>query len=355
MIVYVLSAVSSIGFSCLAARSVRTSSLHGLDHTRRNLLFAFCALLSFLPLCLVSALRYGIAFDYFYTYVPEYYQIMFGHKVHSEFGFVLLNKLVYLLFDNVDWLFVLTSVIFLVFVFKTIYSRSVNIPLSLFLLLGTRMYYSSFGQIRQYMVIAAFLFATKYIEEKKLLKYAAIIAASACIHTLALAYLPVYFFCRIKMSRKAYLLSAFAALSAYELIKSGYLFFAGYFYGGYITAKYGISNTSSMMIVLTAIVFVLGVVYYKSLAQTVFNTVLLNLQWLAMIVAVTSVGLNESYRVLALFMYSSILLVPQIIKAETKKNRRAMLTVFIVLIFSFAAVYYIFTAGLLPYRTIFMF
>jgi uncharacterized membrane protein YhaH (DUF805 family) len=184
-------------------------------------------------------------------------------------------------------------------------------------------------------------------------KYLIIILLASTIHTLALAYIPLYFLCRLKLSRKAYLISAAAAVVATAIIQALYRFFAALFYSYYISENYGVGNVSSIMIALTGLVFVMAVLYYKRLPDTRYCRILLNLQWIAMVVAVTSVGISESYRILALFMYSSILLVPLILQAERNKYIRFTLTCTVFAVFSAATIYYIFTTGMIPYKTIF--
>lgn len=356
MAVYILSGLYAVFFAWMSGknspRAIR--ALSGRVSPCQKFSFAFFALLSFLPLFCVSAFRYGIAFDYLYTYVPGYDAVAAGRKTYFEIGFVLLNRFVQAVFQNVDWLFILTSLLFVGLVFAVVYRRSVNIPLSVFLLLGTRMYYLSFGQIRQYLVIAVFLVSLKYIEQRKPVKYAALILAASCMHTLALAYLPAYFLCRRRLSRKAYLLTGLSCFAAAPLLYTAYLFFAEKFYSNYVTNASASNPYSEAMIALTLFTFLLTVYYYRRIPPGKYDTILVNLQLIAAVVSVTTIGMVESYRLLALFMYSSVLLIPVLVRAEENRFMRALLLGTVIAVFSASALLCILKNGyLLPYKTIF--
>ena len=355
MSVYIISSLSSLAFSTLAVwnrpSAAVTSKRIGSYSRISYRLFAF---LSFCPLLIVSAIRYRITYDYFYTYVPLYYKVISGQQVHSEFGFNFLIRVVNAVFHNVDWLFVVTSLMFLGFMFAAIYRDSVNVPLTIFLMIGSGLYYSSFGQIRQYIVIALFLFCLRFIRERRLFIYMGLILLAATFHKLALAYLPVYFFCRWKLKRKTYVLSAVAMCAASAAVQAVYLFFAEKFYSFYVATGFGIDHTSGTMMLLTALGFVLTVIYYNRLPATDESTILINLQWISAVVAVTAIGIPESYRILALFLYSSIFLLPLVLQTEQNKLIRWTLTACIVALYAVSALRYLTPEGhMLPFRTVF--
>ena len=123
--------------------------------------------LSFTSLFIFSAIRYNVYTDYLYTYVPEYHKIAAGAtNTHYEFLFYMFNLLIYHVFNNVDWLFIITSFIIMFFTGKALKEKSPIIPLSIFIMIGSRMYFYSFDQIRQYITIAIFLYNIKNIVNK---------------------------------------------------------------------------------------------------------------------------------------------------------------------------------------------
>lgn len=356
MSVYIISSLSSICFSWLTMKN-RVICLETQEDAavscKRVSYFIF-ATFSFIPLFFVSALRYGISFDYQYTYVPVYHKIASGDNTHCEIGYVILNKIVQFAFNNVDWIFIITSFIFLILVFHVILNRSINIPFSVFLLIGTRLYFSSFGQIRQYIVIAIFLYSLKYIEQNKFLKFLVVTLIAASFHTLALAYIPVFFICKIKVTRNIYMISAFVLCMAGPLIRILYNLIARTFYSNYFSSHYGTDHISEIMIFLTLFTFFLTIFYYNRIPDTKYNAILIKIQWIAAVLSVTTIGISESYRILALFMYSSILLIPQIIAVVGNRYFRFLLQFTIVIIFSLATFHFLMTNGyMLPYQTIF--
>ena len=84
--------------------------------------------LSFLVYFIPAAVRYGIGQDYFYTYAPTFRWIANGDinlETHSlirynEWGFTVLNKAIAFFTSDYQWLFVITALISLVLVYKSI-------------------------------------------------------------------------------------------------------------------------------------------------------------------------------------------------------------------------------------------
>lgn len=361
MAVYISVTLLSILFAFLASktqllRTGKTMSSQYIISTEKNTKIGlyFLAALSFLPLFLVSAFRYGISFDYNYTYVPYYNRIANGYSAYYEPGFLFLNRFVNTVFHNVDWLFIITSFIFLLFCYLAIYQQSNEIAFSIFLLVCSRMYFFSFGQIREYIVIAIFLYSLKFIERKKPIPYFVLICLAATIHKTAFVYIPIYFFVDRRIPRKAYItVAAIAPLLGFAT-KPIYLFFANRYYPNYVAANYGLDHDSIAMILYTFIVLLLSIIFYSRIESSKKNTVLLNLQLICWIVCVTTTGIWESYRLVALFLYSSILLIPEIILADQGKTSHALIKLFFIIMPIVYVIPFI-TYGnyFIPYRSIF--
>ena len=94
----------------------------------RNRFFLY---LSALPLFLISALRFGIGTDYFYTYYPGFRVIANGGHMHFELLFHWLVKFIAIFTHDPQWLFVVTSFLFIFIVYNNIYRISKNIPMAL--------------------------------------------------------------------------------------------------------------------------------------------------------------------------------------------------------------------------------
>lgn len=315
--------------------------------------------LSFFVLFLFSAIRYGVYNDYLYTYVPEYNRISQGISAsHYEPLFFLLNIFVYKVFDNVDWLFIITSFIFIYFIAKTLKENSVCIPLSIFLIIFGRMYFYSFDQIRQYIVIAIFLYNIKNIAEKNFKNFLFLTLISGFIHKLSFIYLPLYFLNKLNLSKKKYILILIIILLMSPIYVTLITMIAQYFYPDYFNYSSYITgtriNNSMVLIVLSAINIILSILYYKKINMDDYNKVLLNIQLVLLFIMIGTWNLFDSYRIVALLVYTSILLIPKIIISEKNKKIKLLLLIFIFVVYFVSGYTFLRNVSITyPYKTIF--
>lgn len=148
----------------------------------RNRFFLY---LSALPLFLISALRFGIGTDYFYTYAPGYNVIASGGHMHFELLFHWLVKIITMFTSNYQWLFVVTSFLFIFIVYNTLYRVSKNIPMALVIFFLSYVYFISLNNIRQALASAFILIAIRCLIEDKVWKYIFFCIVAGLIHQVA--------------------------------------------------------------------------------------------------------------------------------------------------------------------------
>lgn len=348
MYIYIIVILATLFFTYIAQKN-KTK-----ENEIKKLSYYISITISFFILFLFLGLRYKVGFDYSYTYVPQYYNIIRGKNTHFEFLFVCLNKFVYFFFDNVDWVFIISAFITVFIVYNIICKRINNIVLGVFLYIGTRMYLYSFTQVRQYIAIAIFLFAIKYIVEKKMFRYFFWILIASLIHKTAILYLPVYFVRNINLSHRKYIMIAVVAIFCAPIVNILYNYVGNYLYGWYISNEIGLGNSSIVMGIINLFVIILSILFYNKVNTSVENRILLNIQLIAWVAFVTTQSLNESYRIVALFMYTSILLIPKIYETIKYKNNKRVVMLMIIILFSLCIYVYLENdASMIPYRTIF--
>ncbi|WP_322387298.1 EpsG family protein [Clostridium perfringens] len=156
---------------------------------KKNILVAYI----FMTLSLLSGLRYGVGTDYF-GYRKIFLKINENNiESNRDWGYYLLNKLVINFSKNPQAIFLVTSFIINFFIIYTIYKYSKLFEVSIFLYISTYMYFSSFNGIRQWIAASILFFGTKYLLERKFLKYFIIVFIASTFHQTALIMLPVYF------------------------------------------------------------------------------------------------------------------------------------------------------------------
>ncbi|MDD4601006.1 MAG: EpsG family protein [Negativicutes bacterium] len=146
--------------------------------------FYFFAL-AFFPLFLLSSFRNGLGTDY-YHYAnafkyPELFNsdVMGGMDVLFKSLFVTLPRLI--THDEIIF-FLLTSFVINFFFLKSIFKYSPIISLSI-LIYVLQFYFISYNVVRQFVVIALFLyFNVKYLNDKKFVSYYILVLILAQIH-----------------------------------------------------------------------------------------------------------------------------------------------------------------------------
>ena len=331
---------------------------HISDKQKNKRLSNFVLFISFFTLFIFSALRYDVYNDYLYTYVPGYYDIINGIDTHFELLFVLINKFVYYIFNNVDWLFIITSYIYIFFIGKTLKEKSLNIPFSIFLMLGGRMYFYSFEQIRQYIAIAIFLYNLKNIEQHKWKNYLILTIIGGLIHKLSFIFLPIYFVNHLNLDKKKYIIIMLVVIVFSPIYIKIFTNVARYFYGDYFNYMSLIKgeriNNSFVVTLLAVINIILSLIYFDKVSLDSYYKNILYIQIVLLFILLGTYNLFDSYRIVSMFLYTSILLIPKII--NTEKRRLVKVVLLIVIIGIYALSGYTFLKNVSsshPYRTIF--
>lgn len=193
MFIYLLTLAISLVFAKLASNASRYPALKGTVRT--------FAVLSFLPFALNSMLRGQVGTDWL-IYDTYYFEISNGGRQFSEPLFNLLNRILYMISSNSWLLFAVVGFVTLALFFIGIYQQSEIAAYSILLFFLTGRYFASLNQIRQMLAISLFLFAFKYIVQRRMIKYFILIFIACLIHTSAIVYLPIYFLYRIRFSTK---------------------------------------------------------------------------------------------------------------------------------------------------------
>lgn len=191
--IYLTAAVFAILVSCCITGGERAKCSEfytdkygwGIVFNKTEVRNRFFLYLSALPLFLISALRYGIGTDYFYTYAPGFNVIASGGHMHFELLFHWLVKIITIFTSNYQWLFVVTSFLFIFIVYNTLYRVSRNIPMALIVFFLSYVYFISLNNIRQALASAVILIAMKYLIEDKIWKYIFFCIVAGLIHQVA--------------------------------------------------------------------------------------------------------------------------------------------------------------------------
>lgn len=166
--------------------------LHFTKLDKKNIKIAFWAIVSYL--FVISAIRYDVGKDYLH-WVEVYEWIENGLSAgnYVELGYRYLNKLIINIpFLNVYWLFGITSAM-IIFPFGYYIKKHVKeeyLFLSLFLFIGTGVFFASLNLVRQYVAIVILMLGFDYLENNQYIKFLIVIVVASLFHTSAFIMIP---------------------------------------------------------------------------------------------------------------------------------------------------------------------
>lgn len=189
------------------------------------LILLFGGYVSILPMPLAKKRKVFLIFAFLYLYVLEgfrslkfggdpWYQdlyratswipwgsILYWDKYlyfKSETGYVVLNKCLNLVSNNVQFLYIFISAVYLHSMYKYLKSCSVMPILSVFVFYVV-FWFQSFYVLRQYLAIAMCLYALPFVFQRNLKNFAIVMVLAFTIHQSCIVFAPVYFLYNYKI------------------------------------------------------------------------------------------------------------------------------------------------------------
>ncbi|MGG5359261.1 MULTISPECIES: EpsG family protein [unclassified Enterococcus] len=166
----------------------------------KSLQYQIFTFLAIIPLFLVAALRYKVGTDYTVYSTLQIPELLRGvdYKLKNEYLYQYLIK-IGMSMGDVQWVFVLTHAVLLFFIWQAFRNSSLDLRFSIFLFIFGASFNTSLNIMRQSIATAVFLFAIKYIIERKLVKYLCMMIIAFLFHKTAVAFIPMYFLPKIKI------------------------------------------------------------------------------------------------------------------------------------------------------------
>lgn len=311
--------------------------------------------LSLIPLCIISAIRYDVGWDYLGTYTVGFKVIGYGYNIHyfTEEPFNILVRIIYY-FSNAknEWLFIICSLITFIFLSLGLKNNSKNIPVSILLILLSRYYFLSMNIVRQGISMAIFFYSIKYIKEKNLKKYILFILLASCFHMMSIIYLPFYFICQYDFSKKNNIIKMMTLLFLGIISYAFILKFTKY--GMYVGSKFD-SNNFMIHEFLLSFSLLFCSLFVKKKSKDYEYRIFYNLTLVYFVLSSLSFILPTSDRICWLFYIHVIAFIPLLIN-KTRGVEKVFISVILFSILSTS--FYMQTVvgdsySVLPYMTIF--
>lgn len=150
----------------------------------------------------------------------------------SETGYVVLNKCLNFISNNVQLLYIFISAVYLHSMYKYLKRYSIVPVLSVFVFYVV-FWFQSFYVLRQYLAIAMCLYALPFVFQRNLKGFAIVMAFAFTIHQSCIVFVPVYFLYnyRIKMNVKYTIIFLVACVALLVTMKALMQFSLGFLVG----------------------------------------------------------------------------------------------------------------------------
>lgn len=326
--------------------------------TKYNILFV----LAFLPLFFVSAVRYDVGTDYFYTYIPNFYKILGGDThIYSEYGFILLNIFIQYFTRNAQWLIVVTSFIYSFVLVRTIVKYSDNTAISIMVLFFSCLYFASLNNVRQAIASVIIFSSFPHILNGKFFKFCIYLLLALIFHLSAIIMIVPFFIINIKFIKRYFLF--FAALATFSLpilckILEWCLLSTKYAY--FFNSAFNNGRATKVNIIYHLFFFLLSCVFsYKQRMKDKTAYVLLVMQFFAFWVSAVSLFISISemiMRVTLFFQIFQIFLIPHLYKIQDGVAEKVLIVGAYFSLYAIYMIYYIVIKNyhaVLPYQWIF--
>lgn len=310
-----------------------------------------------IPLFFIAGFRYAVGTDYFDTYYTGFYRVLAGSTVDNfDIGFYGLIKFIQVFTDNVAWLFLICSLIFIGVTMRTIKVLSVNPAYSILLLLVTRFYFIGMNAAKQAIALAIIAYSIQYIISREPQKFILTVLIAGCFHYSSLVFLPVYFIGRLRLTISRIWLYVIADVGIFVVGVNYVLTLLSHTKYGYLVSKFEVCGIK-FMIFQVALNLLLFAIAYSSKQQKEDMTyrVFLNLQFVTLLIALTLRSIPLMERIYWIFTFPQIITIPYFMKFQKTNNRRLLNVLIVAILFTFM-VYDIGFVGdhdALPYQWIF--
>lgn len=336
------------------------------DNVKKTILF-----LSFIPLFLISILRYNTGTDYLVYSTKQIPQVLYGNSNSVEFLYESIIKIGYFLNnDSYFWIFALTHLLIFIFCYLSIIRANINYTWAYFLFFASTFFNISLNLMRQSIAISIFYFCIPFIYEKRWKPYFIFILLAMSFHTSIVICLPLYFLNRISlkwfnirnisMVCVIFFVSAMPIRALINLVIQRIPRYAAYNGNRYDNLATGIGSYFNIFTIVSLIILfciVLNLKYIKlSVDSRVKSSVFLSLVVITVITSFYQPIIPNANRIIYIFLFSTIVTLPYFIKLIPGIRKLILNSIFIILfIFLFYNSIIINNAGeTLPYQTIFM-
>ncbi len=353
MLVYVTALLLTILFSKIYIDRYVYNDGRKTKKTNKSIKIIFFLLACF-PLWFVTAFRYDVGTDYFFTYVKYFEDVKLGWRPYeNEPLFMLLNEILVKLNLSVVWLFAISGAIIIIYTFKICFTYSDNPVLSIVLFVFSSFFFASLNNVRQYVGLVLAIWGV--LIHNKPFKSLVYIIIGGLFHLSNFVFLLFLLIFKVKLSKKNYLITTCVAVILTPLFAVVLVELLKYTRYSYFTFSGG--GYSLLFVLLNIFIYIISYIYYDEKDEAYRKYALLQL--ITLVLCVLSVFLNNEeffMRITRITAFTQILLLPKIIKRASSSRKKILLLVLILCAYAVYTGYTVVWMGgleVLPYQFVF--
>lgn len=246
--------------------------------------------------------------------------------LNYEKGYILLNSIIGLISKNQQFFLACCAFISLFPISYIIWKKSDSVCLSYIIYVGLPVFLLLFSGIRQSIAIGLCFYSIKYIQEKKLFRFVAIVIIAMFFHSSSVVFLVAYPIYHLKMSFQKRIVSIMVMPIVYIFRTPLFMFL-----GSFFKDNMQLDNNGSIKLLLLFIIIYLFCVMFGSSDEE--ENGYLNLFYCACLCQIFANLYSTALRVGYYFAIFLILLLPKVLDNMKNKEDATILKVVIGIFF----------------------
>lgn len=357
-IFYTLLVLLASTFAGLSQKTIKENTdIAEISAVKIRPIFLFIA---FIIPWLVAGVRHDVASDYFsyiriYNNVASIGLLRSIETLYTEPGYALLNWLIFNIFDDPQYVFIITSFIVFFIIYAMLLYNKEHIQLGLAVFIFTVAYYFwVWTVVRMSIALAIVFFSYKFIIKKDFFRFTMCVFLAFCFHYTALVVWPLYFLINSSKLKKLFYNVFFYGIVVFLLLFFNILFDFVFSDTKYIIYQARIGNLQGGLnqLIVRVPIFLVLVLYSKTLKKIdLKNIVYLKIYFIGIILSLFTFWLGILDRTLNYFFIVKIILLSSLVNIKSTKEKGIV----ILLVISYYILYFIYfvltNERLIPYNT----
>lgn len=243
-----------------------------IENNYSNALFSnkFAAILCSSALIIVSGFRYMIGTDY-YNYIRSYEWSqslsLTTIDYFDEPGRYIIMLVSRMIYNDPVTFFVISAIITITLVIRTIWRYSEDIQLSVALYIFIGAWHGSFNGIRQYIAASILFAGHRLVYERKFWKYLIVVLIAMAFHRTSIVMLPLYFILSRELNWKTVIeliIGIIVIRLSYDNLLSTMAFFKGSTYDTYSNMAYMNRDVNLIRVLVVLAPLIIPLLGYKT-------------------------------------------------------------------------------------------